>query len=78
MIGTGINGEITLLDWISILGFIIGVANYEENLTQSDKQDLQSDLSSSVNKLLTEIHAHLEEQDKKINKILEVLNGRSI
>ena len=43
--------------------------NYEENLSQSDFQE--------VTRLQTEdIHKHLLLQDEKIDKILEVLEGK--
>ena len=52
------------------LSFLIGLENLEANLTQSDKQDLQRNLSETAERLLNEIHAHLEEQDRKIDKLL--------
>ena len=42
-------------------------------MDQNDKQDLQRDLSESTERLLTEIHAHLEEQDAKIDSIVKKL-----
>lgn len=62
-----------LLDVLNILSFIIGILNYNENLTQNDKQDLLGQLNNQTKVLLNEIHSHLEEQDKKIDSILEVL-----
>ena len=73
-LGSGENGQFTFLDILAIISFLIGVANYEENLTQSDKQDLQDQLNSNIDRLLAEVHAHLEEQDHKIDKIMEVLS----
>lgn len=58
---------------VTMVSFIVGILNYEENLTQSDKQDLISELNNTSNKLLDEIHQHLESQDNKLNKILERL-----
>ena len=72
-LGSGQNGQFTFLDSIALISFLIGVMNYEENLTQSDKQDLQDQLNSKIDLLLKEIHSHLEEQDKKIDKIMEAL-----
>ena len=43
-------------------------------MTQSDKQDLQKELSDKADLLLKEIHQHLEQQDKKIDEILRRLN----
>ena len=74
-LGSGDNGEFTFLDTLSIMSFLIGMMNYGENLTQGDKQELQESLSQKAELLLKEIHGHLEDQDKKIDKILEVLNN---
>lgn len=62
-----------VLDALNIVSFVIGCLNYEENLTQSDKQELLSELGNKTDLLLGEIHKHLEKQDKDINKIMEVL-----
>lgn len=67
--------ELDLIDLLSIMSFVIALKNLDENITQSDKQDLQEDLDSKTRLLLDEIHAHLQEQDNKLEKIMEVLNG---
>lgn len=77
MIGSGANGELTFLDMIGLLSFYIGTLNLEENLTQSDKQELLEDFSQEINRLLSEIHQHLAIQDDKIDKILEILSNDS-
>ena len=73
-LGSGENGEFTFLDTLNILSFCIGMMNLNENLTQGDKQDLQKQLSEKTELLLSEIHSHLEDQDRKIDKIMEALN----
>ncbi len=73
-LGSGENGEFTFLDTLNILSFCIGMMNLNENLTQGDKQDLQKQLSEKTELLLKEIHSHLEEQDRKLDKIMEVVN----
>ena len=55
-----------VLDAIAAISFLIGVANYQENISQSDVQDL-------VQNALRDLHNHLEQQDKKIDGILEIL-----
>lgn len=67
--------QMTMIDILSILSFCISLINLDENLGQSDKQELQNDLSKKINVVLSEIHSHLEEQDKKIDKILEVVSN---
>ena len=69
-IGSWKNGQLSFVDLISILSFFIGVENYEINLTQNDKADLQKNLSDKSDLLLKEIHQHLEKQDSKIDEIL--------
>ena len=77
VIGMKDDGSLDFLDIITLLGFIISVENLNENMNQSDKQDLQNDLSEKAEKILTEIHTHLEAQDKKINEIWEKLNEKN-
>ena len=74
------NSQIGILDILNIMSFYIGLLNLDENLNQGDKQDLIQEFSKKAELLLREIHKHLEEQDEKLNKILEVLNdnGRSL
>ena len=74
-LGSGDNGQFTFLDIIGLLSFVISMMNYGENITQSDKQDLQQDLTDKINLVLEEIHGHLQAQDEKIDKILEELSN---
>lgn len=55
-----------VLDAIAAISFVLGVANYQENISQSDVQDL-------VQNALRDLHNHLEQQDKKIDEILRIL-----
>ena len=69
------NNQLTFLDVISIMSFCISLMNLDENLSQGDKQDLQNDLAEKMEIILTEIHGHLKEQDKKIEQILEEISN---
>lgn len=73
-LGSGPNGEFTFLDILNMMSFLIGTMNLQENLTQGDKQDLMKKFSEKADDLLKEIHQHLQEQDNKIDKILEELS----
>ena len=64
------------LDIITLLGFVISVENLNQNLSQNDKQDLQNDLSEKSERILDEIHRHLQDQDEKLNRIMEILNEK--
>lgn len=55
------------LDMLSILSFTMQLINQQQLLTLSD-------MKRSNNQMLTEIHRHLQEQDEKLNKILEYLH----
>ena len=67
------NNQLEFLDMLNIASFCIGLMNLNSNLTQNDKQELEEQLNKSVQKLLQEIHTHLEQQDKKIDLILKKL-----
>lgn len=71
--GSGQNGQLTFIDLLSMMSFLIGLMNLEENLTQGDKQDLMTELDEKTSALLTEIHDHLTDQDIKLAKIIAVL-----
>lgn len=77
MIGSGTNGELTALDILNVLSFIIGLKNFDLNIDQNDMdnqtREIDKRASELVNNAIAEIHQHLEKQDQKINKILEVL-----
>ena len=67
------NGQLDFLDLISIMSFVIAIVNLEENVTQSDKQELLQEFNDKASLLLNEIHAHLEEQDTRLSVIEETL-----
>lgn len=70
----GQNEQLGFIDLLSIMSFVISLMNLDENMTQGDKQDLQKDLADKADTLLSEIHAHLKEQDKKLEEIVWTLN----
>lgn len=70
------NVQFTFLDIITLLGFVISLENLNQNLSQNDKQDLQNDLSEKAERILNEIHTHLQDQDEKLNRIMEILNEK--
>jgi hypothetical protein len=73
-LGSGLQGEFTFMDLLGILSFLVGIQNLNENLTQNDKSDLQHDLAQQTKNIIGEIHQHLEEQDKKLDYIIQLLN----
>lgn len=69
------NDKQNFFDVLNLMSFVIGLMNLNENLTQGDKQDIMKNLSEKSDTILKEIHAHLEKQDEKIDKIIETLGG---
>lgn len=65
------------IDALSVLSFLIGLENLSLNVSQNDlqnqTQDLDAKFSAQTAAALAEIHAHLQEQDSKIDRILEEL-----
>ena len=51
---------------MAIVSFMISLANYEENIDQTFLQNV-------LNEAIADIHSHLEEQDKKIDYIIRLL-----
>ena len=67
------SNNLDFLDIINIVSFAIAIANYNENLNQTDKQDLIHKLDKQTSELLSQLNAHLERQDKNIDNILTML-----
>ena len=71
--GSGSNGEWTFLDVLSLASFLIGLQNLDINISQSDMQEMQQHFNDLLEKIVTELHEHLEVQDEKLNMIIERL-----
>ena len=67
------SNNLDFLDIINIVSFAIAIANYNENLNQTDKQELIHKLDKQTSELLSQLNGHLERQDKNIDKILTML-----
>lgn len=63
------NRKDAVLDAMAIVSFLVGMANYEENITQSQLQE-------TAKSIMSDIHSHLKEQDDKIDRILELLGEK--
>lgn len=58
--------QFTILDAMTIVSFMIGLANYGENVDQSA-------MSKIVQGAVDDIHRHLADQDDKLSKLLTKL-----
>ena len=66
-----------MLDTLSVLSFVMGIANYNENLTQNDKDDIMKRLDQQTKDILIEVQRSLEEQNDMLIEILRRMdNGR--
>ena len=76
--GSGENGAWTFLDVVTLISFVIGLQNLEMNITQNDIAEQTQDINKAADKLvsnaLSDIHAHLQEQDRKLERILHEIN----
>lgn len=70
-----------MLDLLTLFGFIIGIENLDMNISQTDLQNetarLDKKVDDKVNKALSQIHEHLEMQDKKLRFIIERLTNEN-
>lgn len=62
------NSEFNFLDALSAVSFLIAVANYRETRGQTDMQEFAEGIVKSINN-------HLQEQDRKIDEIYNMLKG---
>lgn len=65
--------EWDFLDFISLMSFGIALENLDMNITQEDMQQADHNSAVRADKILQEIHSHLERQDDKIDIILKRL-----
>ena len=59
------------LDALAMVSFLVGIANYNENLTQSDKDDIMRRLDSQTNDILMKVQKELETQNEMLREIIE-------
>lgn len=64
-----------MLDTLAILSFVVGLANYQENLTQNDKDDIMKKLDEQTKDILIQLMAAVEEQNKMLKEILARLDN---
>lgn len=61
------------LDVMACMGFAIGLVNYQENLQQSDNDDIMKKLDDKTNLMIERLEQDLEDQNNMLRKILEKL-----
>lgn len=63
------------IDALSVVSFMVGIANYDENLSQSDKDDLMKSLDEKTNAMIQHLEVRIEEQNTMLREILNRLEG---
>ena len=58
--------EWSFMDLVSMASFLLSIANLEQNLDQNQ-------LQGSLNRVMADVHSHLQEQDEKLDQILSLL-----
>lgn len=58
---------------LSLASFIMGIMNYQENLTQNDKSEILQNSQNVSDLIIQKIDSHLQVQDQKIDLILREL-----
>lgn len=66
-----LNRELDFIDLLSIMSFVIGLMNLDENMTQGDKQELMQELDNKTNRLLNELKKELNYQNELLERILD-------
>lgn len=63
------------LDVMACMGFAIGLVNYQENLQQSNNDDIMKELDNNTNLMISRLEKDLEEQNIMLKAILKKLEG---
>lgn len=68
------------LDVMACMGFAIGLVNYQENLQQSDNDDIMRKLDDKTTMMIEQLETDLAEQNVMLQDIIkrleEIKNGR--
>lgn len=58
-------------DAMAVTSFLLGMANYNENVSQSQLQE-------TAKSIIKDIHNHLQQQDDKIDYIINLLENKGV
>lgn len=61
------------LDVMACMGFAIGLVNYQENLQQSDNDDIMKKLDDKTTQMVEQLEKDLAEQNLMLKEILKRL-----
>lgn len=66
------NNQLTAIDILSVMSFLLGLENLQENRQQSEHNDVQAANAKQEQHLLQEIKKMFEEQNQMLKEILEL------
>ena len=61
------------LDALAVVSFFVGIANYDENLSQSDKDDIMQALDKKTTNILERLENDIEQQNEILMDIQDRL-----
>lgn len=64
------------LDVMACMGFAISLVNYQENLQQSDNDDIMRKLDDKTNQMIEQLENDLEKQNAMLVAILKRLEEK--
>lgn len=67
------NNRQQFIDALNMASFLLSIMNYQENLTQNDKSEILQNSQNVSDAIINKIDRHLQEQDRKIDYIIELL-----
>lgn len=71
----GDNQQFGVLDILSVMSFLLGLENLQENRQQSAHNDVSAANDKQAKFILEELGRKFEEQNTMLREILEVING---
>ena len=65
-------------DWIDIIALLIGLQNLMENRIQTAQNDVNASNDAQAEYLLSEINRRFDEQNEKIERLIEMIREREV
>lgn len=66
------------LDLITLISFCVSLQNLDLNIAQEDLDSQTAELDRRLRGVVDDIHAHLQEQDKKLEEILNANHKETV
>lgn len=66
------------LDLITLISFCVSLQNLDLNIAQDDLDSQTAELDRRLRGVVNDIHAHLQEQDKKLEEILNANHKETV